>query len=400
MKKIIAVAMMVTLVAVAAFAELGVEATITGEAKTSFGFDLDGMDAGFNTSTTSDIVLVLISDTVSKGEGDGVFGKIEIKEFQIAFASTEEYNGDNDDLITPSTDDDADLYMDLGEVSAWIYFTPEMFLKIANTSVDYTYADSVQDGDHNAVQANPEVNGGLTFGVDTETFDLNVKAGTKNDWDNGNSSFVAAVDMALDLGVIKVEAYDALVAYGQWDMYAGAKVSLDINEGFLTAYGAIDLDLLNGFDFDIDGGVKLVPVEGLEVYADMSYQYTGTNGFELKAGAKYSSDFTVGANFMAYDNFDVLAIDAELSYNIALEGDNYIKPYANAMFILEGAYESATGFDMRLKAGVEMMIIENVVFDVVYDCYDKDDKVDGASVPHGLISGNAGEIVVSAKISY
>lgn len=215
MKKSLLILLVLVVVGAMAFAEdVKATYTISGSASVTFGYDLNLSSSGFKNSTDASLTVALVpATTVTKG-GEGVYGWIEIKDFQLGFVDGA-FDADNNSV---------------GTVTAKIIADP-VYVKIYNKpDYSFNYAPYISGSTDVNLDTLPSGNGGAAFGFSLPDM-LSVEIGLWSalHWTNVSADVaVTAVDPIYPLtpAVDEADAVTARVANTANDYGYGLALTL------------------------------------------------------------------------------------------------------------------------------------------------------------------------------
>ncbi|MBI9100385.1 MAG: hypothetical protein JEY91_18015 [Spirochaetaceae bacterium] len=389
MKKAFMLVAAIALLAAPVFAE--VEVAISGDATTSFGYNLDLESYGLLSEVSSDITLTVGAlDGESMGEGNW-YGVIELTGASLKWNSGAEegygywrYEWDED------LGDDGDW--DAGEIvdEDYLVTTPDVAARITNGNV-YVMLQSEADFDADyvaGVDNDPfeysepdDVAGSLTIGGTMAPATIAVEFATAGDYENDQiDGVVLGANLGLDLAPVTVDvafagafgyeadqeigiavqvgasvapatitaAFDGIILSGDFTYEAGLSVSLDLSPltvGVDARYAEDDLDtkLTLGFANDMLTADVYVGLYDLttdiawEVGADLTV--TINSGVAANAGASYSSA-------------EILTAYADVSFTELVDNVTFTIGWENADDMLGNDVDETDLGDIYLSAGI------------------------------------------------
>ena len=397
MKKAFMLVAAIALLAAPVFAE--VEVAITGDATTSFGYNLDLESYGMLSEVGSDITLTVGAlDGESMGEGNW-YGVIELTGANLAWDSSQEtkatymWTWNDDDEVWENGDTEADHVDGVldGELLALDYTltAPDVAAKITNGNVyimlqseadfDADYVDGVDNDPFEFADA--DVSGSLTIGGTMAPATIAVEIATAGDYENAQTDGVAlGANLGLDLAPVTVDvafagafgyeddqeigiavkvgadvapatitaAFDGIILSGDFTYEAGLSVSLDLSPltvGVDARYAEDDLDtkLTLGFANDMLTADVYVGLYDLtmdiawEVGADLTV--TINSGVAANAGASYSSA-------------EILTAYADVSFTELVDNVTFTIGWENADDMLGNDVDETDLGDIFLSAGI------------------------------------------------
>ena len=344
MKKAFIIVAAIALLAAPVFAE--VEVAITGDATTSFGYNLDNEVFGMNSSAGADLTLTVGAlDGESMGEGNW-YGVIELTGANLAWDSANEegfgyyrYEWDED------LGDDGDW--DTGEIvdEQFIMTTPEVAARITNGNVyvqlqdtaDFD-ADYVAGVDNDATDySDPDTEGSLTIGGTFAPVTVAVEFGMLADY--GDDTQASGVALGLNLGVDLAPVTVDVAFAGAF----GYDTDEEIGFALKVVADVAPLTITVAFDGIIDAAVD---ADDDEDTADI---FSGDFNYEASLGvAADLAPLTVGVDvYFAEDD-----LDTKLTVGFA----NDMITKADVFF---GLYDimAPSGTDLGWEFGVDLTLV-------------------------------------------
>lgn len=285
MKKItLGLALLLAIGLVAVSAQM--DATVSGSATMTIGFDIDATAFGIVNSATSDVSLTIASGDAATEAGGGWYGEVSLTGMKLAL----DYAGGADFLsavsgtdTTSDTDElpDEDIAGTAAD-SGLIVTAPTVAAKITNgstyiqiaaldgfgvdvaTEVENDGSDiSVEDDDDDIATDLSDGAGGMTIGLAAGPATIKIYFATETGYDgedpDDNAHFLVGSDIALTAGPADIGLQ---VARGIGvDETLGIGVTVGLAAGPLTVGVAADLQLPDGGDFDyevrLDTGITM-----------------------------------------------------------------------------------------------------------------------------------------------
>lgn len=426
MKKLALVLVLVAAIAVAGFAQVTLEPTLTGSATLTFGVNLDNMATGLQNTIEADIAITLVEEATEEKGGDGtVYGWIELEDFSIVI--------DTSDAAGP-------LVATAPTISARIYMGP-VYLDILGVSAEIdkaglgaVVANDVYPATNTLATDYDSDNDGLAVVYDSDMIDFTVFVQSENDWlattgtgantPNGYAfGFTAGVDVS-DLSVGLAFAmgfnYDDNFTMGLNPLNFGADLAygLALGDTTLTPYVGFDgqFDVgASAFAMEIAGGVKLT-------WADMGTDDAEVDHFGEAALSALWEDIDTTSGIALGASFYNAGAVSDLNLKMAFyedSGDDGLLPIIGATAVVNlsdvltnmglgaglnvnadlgmispfaGMYMlSAPGLTgiawTELWVGVDVSVIDNTTFTLKY-------------VSGNLIANQAGIITFATKVAF
>lgn len=393
MKKAFIIVAAIALLATPVFAEVTV--AITGDATTSFGYNLDLESYGLLSDVGSDITLTVGAlDGESMGEGNW-YGVIELTGANLAWDSSAdedyavmraEWDGDLGD------DGDWDAANADWSPETYVLTTPDVAAKITNGNVyvqlqseadfDADYVDGV---DNDAFEyAGSDVSGSLTVGGTFAPVEVAVEFATAGDYTAAQVDGVAlGVNLGVDVAPVAIDfafagafgydvdqeigialkvnadvapvdvtvAFDGIILDGDFTYELGLSLSTDLDPltiGVDARYAEDDLDtkLTVGFANDMLSADAYVGLYDLtmdlvwEMGVDLTI--TPTSGIEANAGFSVDSD-------------TILAVYADVAFTELVDNVTFKLGWENADDLLDNTTDAGTTDkgQIYLSAGIE-----------------------------------------------
>jgi hypothetical protein len=407
MKKFALILVAVLVCSAFAFAE--VTPTITGEAETRFGYNLDTEAYGLLSSVDSSISLNIVAGSEEDMGAGGWYGVIQLNSFSIDWDSgltrydliMEDYNDDDATDVTDYTALDplvADEDDDFVGVEVPVSVTaPTVVAKVTDgnlyvqlqSEADFEGADYVDDSDLEdeaaAYAMAGDVSGSLTVGGTFGPATVAVEVGTESDYESTAAWGVglgAYLGVAVDPVTIDIDT-DMGLNYGATDMGIAAQIGAAAGPATITAaldgmYIGEDFDFEIGAAVDADFGMATV---GIDFYA-------GNDGDNMDAGI--SLGVTPMDALSATVGFDLY----DLTYTIAWAVDVDVTYAINDIFSanLGGGF----GSDELLSAYASLTateLISNTKFDLIWE--NADDLTDKSAD-----DTNLGQISIGCELAY
>ena len=329
------------------------EATVTGEASMTVGFDLDDSTFGIVNDASSTIDITLASGTVATEAADGWYGWIEIDGFEVTI------------------DEEDALSIDAGDVSAKIINGP-MYITIweldgfgtdsaANVETDEDDDYAVEDDEDDLSTDLIDGSGGFTFGYATDAFDVEVHFATEtgyglDDADPNNGHFLIGADAGFaagpaDIGVELVRGIGVDETLGLGATVDLAIDPIDLGIGF-------DGQLPDGGDFAWEVGAAAGATFG-PATVGLDFIYGELADMDLEVDVDLAIDpIDLGIFFGGYDSF--------VDYRLAVDGSFAATDQITVSF--EFGYNSLEQIPVNVAA--EMALIPNTTFTLEYDTAD------------------------------
>jgi hypothetical protein len=407
MKKAFMLVAAIALLAAPVFAE--VEVTISGEATTSFGYNLDTEVYGMLSEVSSDVELAIGSlDGESMGEG-AWYGVIELTGAALSFGT--DLDGDELLVMVDPTDTDDDAEFQIIDIDGdgddepvlvatnYVLTAPDVTAKITNGNIyiqlqseadlDADYVDD-EDLDDQALDFDAEdLAGSMTIGGTFAPVTFAVEFGMAGDYED--DAQVDGIGLGLNLGVdlapITVDvAFAANLAYAADEEIGFAvKVGADLApvtvtaafDGVLNDEGTTDFTYEAGLDVDVDLDPLTVGV--------MAY-FTEDN-LDTQVSVGFANDMLSADAFFGL--YDILAA-TDLIWKTGV--DVTVTPASGIEFNAGWAYASTEV--MSAYADVAFTeLVDNVTFKLGWE--DADDLLG-----NDVEETDKGQIYVSAGIAY
>jgi len=371
MKKVTLLIVLMMMIALTTYAA-EVVAKVTGEAKLTFGIDLETQLTGFKNENSGDVTFTLVSGDTKKGAEEDVYGYIEVTGWGVT------YDSDNN-----TGDDNGWAGVDEGDLTAKIIF-PNGWVKISGTNSSLNYLNVVQDDDKDNDNADKGLNdsltanGGLVLGLNFAPVAIEVGVFSQADWtaDNGYGVNIKAT---VDVAPIKIEGgFEVGLNHSDTGMGAGAKISANIAP--ITVYAATDITIDTATVMEFGGGLSLA-VAGITLTGDVSYNES-LDGLDVRAKVDAGGMVPNLGLSVTVELFNILgntnADDTDTAMEYAVIGalsytTPQFKPYVNVRY---GSYTHDDDHDtysylaadaLKINIGVEMYLITNVTFTLDYN---------------------------------
>jgi hypothetical protein len=394
MKKI-AIAIAILLVATS-FAMAG-DVVISGEATTSFGFNLDDSTWGLDSSVSSGVSIVVgEADGSSAGEG-AWYGVIDLTGASVSWDSDyaeadgalwfygTDWNEDEEQLNdgTGDSDDNLDYY-----ALPYIVTVPDVTAKITDGNLYAMLqseagfeADYVAGVDNDPMEfGSPDAVGSWTLGGMFGPASVAVELGTEGNYDgNAGEGIAFGVGLGVDVAPLMVDvAFAGSTGYATNDMGLALQLAADVAPLAVTA----------AFDYLVDSSAYEI---GLAVAADLAPLTVGADVYFAEddldtalavgfADDAMGVDVTVGA----YD------LTTTLVWNVALD----LTFAVNSGVALAAGFSMDSAEIMAAYANVEMTeLVDNVTFSLGWEGADDMGSVDADET-------DMGQVVFATTIAY
>jgi len=353
------------------------DATVTGEASMTVGYDIEDGTFGIVNAASSTLDLTLASGTVSSEMMDmGWYGWIEIDGFSIAIDEAE------DDVAVG----DVEVDIDTGDITAKIVNGP-MYIQIwamDGMSTDQAVVVEDDEDDDYAVEDDEtglttdlaDGSGGFTFGYMADMFDVAVHFATETGYDGtdpaDNGHFLLGADFGVMAGPadVTLEVVRGIGVDETLGLGIGAVLDIDpvsVQVGF-------DGQLPDGGDFAWEVGAGVDGTFG-PATAALDFIYGDATDMDLEVDVDLAVDpVALGVFFGGYDMF--------ADYRIFVDGSFDATDQIGISF--GGGYDSLQQIPVNLT--VTMDLIPNTTFTLEYDTAD--------------VSTDNGAITFDTTISY
>lgn len=411
MKKAFMLVAAIALLAAPVFAEVAV--TISGEATTSFGYNLDTQNYGILSEVGSDIAITVGAlDGEKMGEGNW-YGVIELTGASLVWDTTQETVGvmtwdwNADDEVWEDEDgvDHSDDVAD-GNINYLDYTltAPDVSAKITNgnvyvqlqTEADFD-ADYVDDADLDeqaiswADDYASSVSGSLTVGATFAPVTFAVELATAGDYTQADADWAKGValgaNLGLDLAPITVDvAFAGAFGYAA-DQNIGfaAKVAADLAPVTVTA--AFDGIAVAGGDFLYEAGLAVdLAMDPITVSYDA---YFTEKNLDMKVAVGFANDMLTADAFFGLS--DLLA-DTDMVWSTGI--DVTVTPVSGIAFAAGWSVDS--DIVMAAYANVAFTeLVDNVTFTLGWE--DANDMLDNTT---DADTTDLGQIFLSAGIAF
>jgi hypothetical protein len=365
MKKItLVLALLLTFGLVAATAQ---DATVTGSATSTVGFDLDDTTFGIVNSASSTLDLTLASGSVETEAADGWYGWVKLASFKISFEETD---------VVKVTAPGVTAKVINGPMYFQIWALDGFAVDMAGEVENGKFAVEGTDGD--VVTDLSNGSGGFTFGYMADAFDVKVHFATETGYGGGDSAnnghFLVGVDAGLAAGPADIDL--AVVRGIGVDEVLGLGVKADLS--------------------------ALVEALSLVVAFDGQIPAPGTFNYEVRADVGFAADpITVGVDFIYGDLVDM---DLELDVDLALDpitvgiffgGWDMFATWAadvDLSFVVNDQVTVAAGFgydsagSIPVDVTATMKLIPNTTFTLKYATTD--------------VATSLGQVTFATKVAY
>jgi hypothetical protein len=288
MKKILVLLCIFLIVGVYSFADQ-VEFTIEGDAKVTFGVDLnDPAATGFINETSSNLKIELIAEQEDeKGADAPVYGWIKLKEFKW------EVNKDGCEVTLPGVE--AKIMAD----PLWVKICSNPDVDVNKASIPVAIAAGVGVVDTDIGEIPHDSSGGLEIGIDTDVVDVVVKVVSENDWKQDEED---------------VDAY-----FGWYDDDDNEE-TVPVWQEVPAEAAASDKNTENAYA--ISGELSVVAVEGLElkVMANAAMNYTTYPAdivpIGLGVGLSYDLAISEDITIIPIAGLDIMIVEEDMVYEV------------------------------------------------------------------------------------
>jgi len=397
MKKAFMLVAAIALLAAPVFAE--VEVTISGEATTSFGYNLDTEVYGLDSSVGSDIEIAIGAlDGESMGEGSW-YGVITLEGAGLSFNSAI----DDEDLVIAVYEftEDPDTYT-LDGYEKMSLTTPDVTAKITDGNIyvqlqseadfDADYVDD-EDLDEQAYEFDEPavVAGSLTVGGTFAPVEVAVEFATASSYEDAAQvdGVVLGANLGVDVAPLEID-FAFAGAFG----YA---VDQEIGFAFKVKADVAPLTITAAFDGLINDGLTadFLYEAGLDVDVDLDPLTVGVQAYftednlDAKLTVGFSNDLLTTADvyFGIYDIMAATDVRWETGVDVTIEPNSGIK--ANAGFSFNSDSVITAYADVAFDE-----LIDNVTFKLGWE--DADDLTDEDATE----ASDMGQIYLSAGISF
>lgn len=423
----------------AVVADDGAVFSISGDATTTFGIDLDSMATGFTNTLNAKLKLNFKPDATQTGSGadDGtVYGEIKFDE--IAITTMENNNAD---------DNDADIEMDIDLEYAKI-MGPMFWISVKGEDAGVDYENAMQngiigvaaawDGQMDSVSNTVDSNGGIEAGLDiagAATIELSFFSMT--DWtdtsDDDNAYGIKASAALTAVDGLTVEAA-MNTGFGTAsgtslndDMAIGGKLAYAISIGEdMSITPEVAVDVLLGTDTDIaignglkfslggdeataaedaiadDDGTSKAWDDGVNSGLTVGWDFymPGATGADNALGIQAHFGYTMVENLVLAAGFeasDLMASDSSGDMGFAVYGQytiGAIKPYGGLFMLRDNEANGGSDGEMIIEAGVAMAdILPHISFYIEYNSGNLSADDTGDEADPGIIK-------LKAKVAY
>lgn len=385
--------------------------TVKANAEMVTGINLNDNSLAF--TNDADVVVtvpIIAKQTLTKGAEVEVYGEITIKDLAFEF-DTDQTDGNEDTgfRFDGKNADSVTAKIIAGPLWVQIFGAPGFELNNAQFFKPF-YNDSFSDG-----SLKPNVaatTGGFILGYKMDLFSIEARIGSHGDYDGVEET---ATDNKFALGAfVSITPMDLIAFNAGFVMSTIAdsakgftlKATLKPITGF-ELVGAMDASIPATGDMLMDIAASLAYTLENKSVASAAFYMQDVAGHNGDVQVKFVEDAdagfvpVLGASFsvQVYDLLASpaadpinLAVAGAVDYKVALEGDNYAKPYAKF------AYE-LVGEDLFLEAGVELGLIPNTTMTLKYFQGAKADNQVAAD-PIVNNADDKGQIQFAVKISY
>lgn len=388
MKKAFMLVAAIALLAAPVFAE--VEVTISGEATTSFGFNLDTSVYGMLSEVSSNVELVVGTlDGESMGEGNW-YGVITLEGAGLTIGNDYE----DGDMVIPvyEYDDEVDpATFTLDSYKKFAVVIPDVTAKITNgnayvqlqSEADFD-ADYVAGVDNDPMEFTAaDTKGSLTVGATFAPVTFAAEFGMAGSYEDADQvdGVAFGLNLGVDLAPITVDvAYAGAYGYlATQDTGFAVQVVADLAPVTVTA--AFDGIVNGGFSWESSVGVALA-LDPITVGLD---GYIAAGDIDTKLTVGYAADmFTADAFFGLYD------LTATIGWETGI--DLTVTPVSGIAFAAGWAFDSAS--IMSAYANVAFTeLVDNVTFTLGWE--NADDMLGNSADDTDF-----GQIFVSAGIAF
>lgn len=306
MKKVVFFVSALLLAASLSAVEVAPSAAISGSATTTFGYDLDNNTHGFTNATSGDLKITLVAEaTESKGEGEDVYGWIELSKFK------------SEDLTQTDPGVSAKIFVGPIFVTIGSKYGSEVDLESYAEGKTVDSATGVTASSADIKFANT-IGAGLGIGlVDTSMVGLEIGVGSNTaGYTNTNQYSVYA-----KLSVNAVENLGLAIAVGKdlanaTDIGFGAEVSYAMDK--LSVGAAVDVLAAATTSYSVGFGVAYA-LDGAKM--SIAGKSDIAAGFALGLGLDHETDMDLTVQFIDGDVIPVLdlGVIAEV-YNLLAAG--------------------------------------------------------------------------------
>jgi hypothetical protein len=413
----------------------GATVTISGNATTTWGIDLESNATGFQNALTANLQLNfgLATSGVGSGMDDGaIYGEVKLDEISIVTKK-----------INNTDDNDADIEMDIDLEYAKI-MGPGWWVSVKGFDDNIDYENATQngiigvaaawDGQMDNVGNNLSGNGGIEAGIDlagAATIELSVFSLT--DWTSAtdmnaygikaeaivsavdNLTLKAAVNTAFntDTGTTLNDdlGFGALVSYGitvSDDITITPEIGLDVH---MLDGGGMDMAIGNGVKISLagseikaaedgiknDAGTSLAWDDGVNSGITLGWSYYMPNVGNAALGLQAHIGLSMIENLQLALGFEAADLMNNGDMGFAVYGDyaiGNIKPFGGLFMLLDNEDNGGSDANMVLEAGVVFSsIVPKTDFTVQYNSGNlaADDTGDEADL---------GILTLAVKVSY
>ena len=366
------------------------DATLTGEATATIGFDLDTQSFGMTNEMDAQIVLELVPESTVESEAtDGWYGWIELADFAIKIDSdgkgvVTDADGDDETLVVTATAPSITAKITNGMIYVTIYALDGFATSLIDAIEGDEDDDYEVEDDETAVDVAADLDdstaGGVTIGYDAGLFNVALNAATFTGFSDedpaDNGFFLIGVDAGVMVGPAEITA----------ELVRG--IGVEENLGFgVKADVAIDpVDVYVGFDglmpdvgdlaWEIGAGASGT-FGPATVAADFIYGDATDMDLETSVDLDFAP-LTVGIFADLYDSFTEYHIGGTVGYDVN----------ENVSVSAEGAYDLDEGVTtlIPINLTVTMDLIPNTTFTLAYDTPD--------------VANDLGEISFATKVAY